>query len=129
MLTVLETQGVFLALNSHLLEATEASEEQAEAIGRVTEDALARAFRKIREGGPDWFVYENGSPKKDRLEDEGRTQIIHTQGLPEKVYAILEDYGDPAEWDQLYEPEVANDLREALGDKRHQLTILFASDY
>jgi hypothetical protein len=125
----METQSVFLALNSRVLKATEASEGVAEAVGRVTKDALARAFRKIKEEGPDWFVYENGSPKEDRLEDEGRTQIIHTQGLPEKIYAILEDYGDPAEWDQMYEPEVAADLREALGDKRHQLTILFASDY
>jgi hypothetical protein len=125
----METQGVFLALNSHVLEAAEASEEQAEAVGRVTKDALARAFKTIKEEGPDWFIYENGSPKEDRLEDEGRTQVIHTQGLPEKVYAILEDYGDPAEWDQMYESEIAADLRETLGDKRHQLTILFASDY
>lgn len=125
----METQGVFLAFNSRVLAAAETSEGVAEAVGRVTKDALARAFRKIREGGPDWFVYKNGSSKEDRLEDEGRTQVIHTEGLPEKVYAILEDYGDPAEWDQMYESETAADLRKTLGDKRHQLTILFASDY
>jgi len=126
---MLEAKSVFLAFNSHFFESMQANEKLSEVAGRLTKDALARAFRKIKEGGPDWFVYENGSPKEDRLEDEGRTQIIHTEGLPEKVYAILEDYGDPAEWDQMYEPEVAADLREALGDKRHQLTILFASDY
>ena len=125
----METQGLFLALNSRVLQATEASEGVAEAVGRVTKDALARAFRKIREGGPDWFVYENGHPKEDRVEDGGRTQVIHTWGLPEKVYAILEDYGDPEEWGEMYEAEVVADLKASLGNKRHQLSIIFASDY
>ena len=126
---MLETQSVFLAFNSHFFESIQANEKLSEVAGRLTKDALARALRKIREGGPDWFVYENGDPRHDRVEDQGRTQIIHIQGLPEKVYAILEDYGDPTKWPEMYEPETVADLRKALGDKRHQLTILFASDY
>ena len=125
----MEMQGVFLALNSRVLQATEASEGVAEAVGRVTKDALARAFKTIKEKGPDWFVYENGSPREDRVEDGGRTQVIHTKGLPEKVYAILEDYGDPEKWGEMYEAEVVADLKASLGGKRHSLTILFASDY
>ena len=126
----METQGVFLALNSRVFEASKLSEGVAEAVGRVTKDALARAFRKIKEGGPDWFVYKNEVPRGyTRLEDGGRTQVIHTEGLPEKVYAILEDYGDPEKWPEMYEAEVVADLKASLGNKRHSLTILFASDY
>lgn len=105
------------------------SQPLASVAGRITNDAMNQAFKTIENGGPNWFVYMNGDQKDDHLEDEGRTQVKHVQGLPEKVYAILEDYGDPAEWVDMYGDVVATTLKAAIGDKRHKLTIMFSSDY
>lgn len=123
------TTGVYLVYTSNFLETMKKSRPLASVAGMITKDALAQALKTINGEGPDWVVYMNGDPQKDRLEDEGRTQIKHVQGLPEKVYAILEDYGDPDQWGEIYEPEVVADLKVALGSKRHKLTIMFASDY
>ena len=125
----MEVTGVYLVYTSRFLETMKKSQTLASVAGRITKDALARALKKIKDGGPDWFIYRDGDPQEDHLEDEGRTQVKHVQGLPEKVYAILEDYGDPETWGEIYPPEVAEDLRSALGDKRHKLTIMFSSEY
>ena len=125
----MEVTGVYLVYTSRFLETMKKSQSLASVAGRITKDALARALKKIKDGGPDWFIYRNGDPQEDHLEDEGRTQVKHVQGLPEKVYAILEDYGDPAEWADMYGADVATELKAALGDKRHKLTVMFASDY
>ena len=125
----MEVTGVYLVYTSRFLETMKKSQPLATVAGKITKDALARALKKIKDGGPDWFIYRDGDPQEDHLEDEGRTQVKHVQGLPEKVYAILEDYGDPETWGEIYPPEVAEDLRSALGNKQHKLTIMFASDY
>lgn len=125
---MIQTTGVYLVYTSNFLETMKASRPLASVGGMVTQDALARALKTIEGGGPDWFVYKNGDPQQDRVEDEGRTQIKHVRGLPEKVYAILEDYGDPETWEDIYPPEVVDDLR-AVNMKRYKLTIMFASDY
>ena len=125
----MEVTGVYLTYTNVFFETMKATQTLATVAGRITKDALARAYKTIKEGGPDWFIYRDGDPQEDHLEDEGRTQVKHVQGLPEKVYAILEDYGDPETWGEIYPPEVAEDLRSALGDKRHKLSIMFASDY
>jgi len=125
----MEVTGVYLTYTNVFFETMKATQTLATVAGKITKDALARAYKTIKEGGPDWFIYMDGDPREDHLEDEGRTQVKHVQGLPEKVYAILEDYGDPETWGEIYPPEVAEDLRSALGDKRHKLSIMFASDY
>ena len=125
----MEVTGVYLTYTNVFFETMKATQTLATVAGKITKDALARALKTIKEGGPDWFIYMDGDPREDHLEDEGRTQVKHVQGLPEKVYAILEDYGDPAEWADMYGANVANELKAALGNRRHKLTILFASDY
>jgi len=125
----MEATGVYLVYTSNFLETMKKSQDLSSQAGRITKDALARALKKIKDGGPDWFIYMDGDPHEDHLEDEGRTQIKHVQGLPEKVYAILEDYGDPAEWIDMYGKDVARTLKAALGTRRHKLTIMFARDY
>lgn len=125
----MRTTSVYLVYTSNFLETMKKSRSLASVAGKITKDALARALKKIKDGGPDWFIYMNGDPHEDHLEDEGRTQVKHVRGLPEKVYAILEDYGDPAEWVEMYGEDVATTLKAALGDRRHKLTIMFASDY
>ena len=125
---LVETTGVYLAYTRVFLETMKVSEALAGLAGKITKDALARAYKTMKEGGPDWFIYMDGDPQEDRTEDEERTAVKHVPGLPEKVYAILEDYGDPETWDTIYPPEVAADLR-AVNMKRHKLTIMFASDY
>ncbi|GAI78640.1 unnamed protein product [marine sediment metagenome] len=126
---IAKTTGVYLAYTRVFFETMKKSRPLSSVAGMVTKDALARALKTIKDGGADWFVYVNGNPQENRTEDEGRTEIMNVQGLPEKVYAILEDYGDPSTWDEIYEPETAETLRSALGNKRHKLTIMFASDY
>jgi len=125
----METTGVYLVYTSVFFKTMEETQTLSDLAGKITKDALASALDTIKKGGPNWFIYKNGNPSEDRLEDEGRTQVKHVQGLPEDVYAILEDYGDPEEWIETYGEETANDLKSVLGDKRHKLTIMFASDY
>jgi len=123
------TTGVYLTYTNVFFETMKKSRPLANVAGMITKDALAQALETIKDGGPDFVVYVNGDPHEDRLEDEGRTQVKHISGLPEKVYAILEDYGDPETWDDIYPPEVARDLKAALGKRRHKLTIMFSSEY
>jgi len=125
----METTGVYLVYTSNFLETMEKSRPLASVGGMITRDALARALETIKDGGPDFVVYVNGDPHEDHQEDEGRTQVKHIRDLPEKVYAILEDYGDPETWDDIYPEDIASDLKTALGNKRHKLTIMFASEY
>lgn len=123
------TTGVYLVYTTNFLETMKKSQALASQAGRITKDALARALKTIKDGGPNWFIYMDGDPQEDRTEDEGRTQVKHVRGLPEKVYAILEDYGDPVEWADMYGEDVARTLKAALGTRRHKLTIMFSSDY
>ena len=125
----MEVTGVYLTYTNVFFETMKKSRLLESVAGMVTKDALARALKTIKEGGADWFIYKNGDPQENRTEDDGRTEIVHVQGLPEKVYAIFEDYGDPAEWADMYGADVANELKAALGNRRHKLTIMFASDY
>jgi len=125
---IAQTEGIFLAYTSVFLETMKASERLSGLAGKITKDALTRAFKTIKNGGPYFYIYKDGDPQEDRTEDEGRTAVKHVPGLPEKVYAKLEDYGDPETWDDIYPPEVAAALR-AVDMKRHKLTVMFASDY
>ena len=63
-------------------------------------------------------------------EDDGRTLVTYDHGLEEfqKVYAILSDLGDPSEWDELYEKEVAEELRRA-PNCRFVVTFMLADEY
>ena len=61
-------------------------------------------------------------------EDEGRTLITFMDGLPKKVYAKKDDYGDPATWDKIYDQEVAQDLKTS-GIARYVFTFMLAEDY
>jgi hypothetical protein len=61
-------------------------------------------------------------------EDENRTLITFMDGLNKKVYAKLDDYGEPDEWDKLYEPEIVKRLREA-PNCRYTITFMLAEEY
>lgn len=124
-----QVEGIYLTYTSVFFETMKATKILAGLGGKITKDALARAFKTIKEGGPDFYVYENGDPSDDRIEDAGRTVVNHIPGLPEKVYAKLEDYGDPETWGDIYDEDTAYMLRRTLGEKRHKLTIMLASDY
>jgi len=72
----------------------------------------------IKPDKPDWIVfYPDG---EERLEDGGRTLITSMAGLKRKVYAILDDYGDP------------ETLRKYSGlnvNTRYAITFLLADEY
>lgn len=63
-----------------------------------------------------------------QYEDEGRTAIYHVRDLAKKVYAKKDDYGDPEKWDELYEKEVAEDLKKS-GIARYVFTFMLAEEY
>jgi len=122
--------GVYLCYTSNFFKTMERSQPLASVAGRITKDALNRALNTVKGlAGADFFIYKNGDPKENRKEDGGRTEIVHINGLPEKVYAVMDDYGDPAEWVNMYGEDIASDLKAALGNRRHKLTIMFSSDY
>lgn len=125
-----QTTGLMLVCTSNFLETMKKNPVTAEVAERVIRDALNRATNTVNGiAGADMFIYKNGKPSENRKEDGGRTEIVHINGLPEKVYAKLEDYGEPSTWMDIYEPDTAEMLKEVMGNKRHKLTVMFASDY
>ena len=74
------------------------------------------------------FLVLDPECRENRLEDEGRTLRTVNPWTKKKVYAVLDDYGDPKEWDQIYEPEIADELRKA-PDCRYVITFMLASEY
>ena len=94
----------------------------------LTDRAMREAKQTIDKGGPDFYVF-NGGNGEERLEDGGRTKVIGSPGVVAKTYAILEDYGNPEKWAEMYEPEIVADLREGLRGARYKLTIMLSSDY
>ena len=87
---------------------------------------MAYATKHIRPQKPNWVVFSDGV--KEHLEDDGRTLVTPIKGLTKKVYAILDDYGEPGEWDKIYSKEVADELRKA-PNCRFTLTFLLSSEY
>ena len=63
-----------------------------------------------------------------RYEDERRTAIYHVRGLPKKVYAKVDDFGEPAQWDGMYDKETADELRRA-PNCRYTITFMLAEEY
>jgi len=61
-------------------------------------------------------------------EDENRTLITFMDGLTQKVYAILDDFGEPSEWGKMYEPSIVKRLREA-PNCRYTITFMLADEY
>jgi hypothetical protein len=75
----------------------------------------------------DFIVYKP-EPCQKRIEDEAKTLITHIEGLDKKVYAKLDDYGNPNEWDQMYDEETACDLKKS-GIACYIITFMLASEY
>ena len=131
---IVTTMRIALVYTSNWLseysEETRDGEKRISLVGAAVADrALREAKQTIDKGkGPDFYVF-NGGNGEERLEDGGRTKILGFPGVVAKTYATLEDYGDPEEWPQMYEPEIVQDLREGLHGSRYKLTVMLASDY
>ena len=86
---------------------------------------LTYALRRIRPDKPNWIgVYPNDGETKEHLEDEGRTLITAMEGLNQKVYVILDDFGS------------VEALKENMGEyappnlnTKYVVTFLLASEY
>ena len=101
-------------------------------ISKLSEDAqiaimkyaLARINPKTN-----WVIFDPNC-EQDRLEDEGRTLRVGMKhlNLKKKVYAILDDFGEPSEWDKMYEPEITESLRKA-PNCRYTITFLLGEEY
>jgi hypothetical protein len=61
-------------------------------------------------------------------EDDDRTLITFMDGLNKKVYAKLDDYGEPNEWENLYDSETVKTLRQA-PNCRYTITFMLAEEY
>jgi len=66
--------------------------------------------------------------KENRLEDEGRTLIAVNPWSQKKIYVKLDDFGDPAKWTEMYDPETVEDLKKA-GTGRFVITFMLAEEY
>jgi hypothetical protein len=75
----------------------------------------------------DFLVFKS-QPVETHKEDEGRTLITHVKGLSKKVYAKLDDYGQPNKWDELYDKETADDLKKS-GVAQYVITFMLAEEY
>lgn len=77
-------------------------------LSEVPESVQARimlyALRRIKRDKPNWVVFyppdsppsncEECKTEQPHLEDEGRTLVVpNWEGLPKKVFAILDDFG------------------------------------
>jgi len=74
------------------------------------------------------FIVFKPTPCETHYEDEGRSLMTYIEGLPKKVYAKLDDFGDPAKWTELYDPETVEDLKKA-GTGRFVITFMLAEEY
>ena len=71
------------------------------------------------------FIVYYPPHQREHLEDEGRTLIASVEGLTKKVYVKLDDFGDPAKWTELYDPETVEHLKKA-GTGRFVITFMLA---
>ena len=55
---------------------------------------MAYGLRQIQPAKPNWVIFHpEGNGVEEHLEDEGRTLVTGMDGLKDKVYAILDDFG------------------------------------
>ena len=133
-MVVVTTMRIALVYTSNWL--SEYSEEGPDGEKRISPVGASVADRAMREAkrtidrgtGPDFWVFKGGSGE-EHAEDGGRTKVIGLPGVVAKTYATLEDYGDPEQWPEMYEPEIVEDLREGLQGARYKLTVMLAEDY
>lgn len=99
-------------------------------ISEIPEDVQAKimSFALKRISPKTNFVVLDPECRENCLEDEGRTLRTVNLWIKKKVYAVLDDYGDPEGWDQIYEPETADELRKA-PNCRYVITFMLASEY
>ena len=99
-------------------------------ISEIPEDVQAKimSFVLKRISPKTNFLVLDPECQENKLEDEGRTLRTVNPWTKKKVYAVLDDYGDPKEWDQIYEPETAEELRKA-PNCRYVITFMFAEEY
>jgi hypothetical protein len=83
-------------------------------------------------GKPDMIVlYPCDRNNNYRYEDDGRTLVTCAEGLDEKVFVILSDFGDPEKWGELYgyDPDLVERLRKATKGNRYIITFMLADEY
>jgi len=77
---------------------------------------------------PTDFVIYGTEAGPEHFEDEGRSLSTYIQGTTKKVYAKLDDYGLPEKWDELYDKEVADELKKGIHG-RFVVTFMLAEEY
>jgi len=83
-------------------------------------------------GKPDMIVfYPECDGVKTHYEDEGRTLVTCAEGLDEKVFVVLSDFGDPERWGELYgyDPDLVERLQKATKGSRYVVTFMLAHEY
>jgi hypothetical protein len=87
----------------------------------------------LNAGKPDMIVFYpcDSNDNYPRYEDEGRTLVTCAEGLDEKVFAILSDFGDPEQWSELYgyDPDLVERLQKATKGNRYVVTFMLADEY
>jgi hypothetical protein len=87
---------------------------------------MAHALENLE--APTDFVIYGTEEVSEHFEDEGRSLSTYIQGTTKKVYAKLDDYGLPEKWDELYDKEVADELKKGIHG-RFVVTFMLAEEY
>jgi len=87
---------------------------------------MAHAFENLK-APTDFLIYETEAGP-EHFEDEGRSLSTFIPGTTKKVYAKLDDFGPPDKWDELYDKEVADDLKKGIHG-RFVVTFMLAEEY
>ena len=87
---------------------------------------MAHALKHLKVS-TDFVIYET-EEVSEHFEDEGRSLSTFIPGTTKKVYAKLDDYGPPDKWDEMYDKEVADDLKKGIHG-RFLITFMLAEEY
>ena len=87
---------------------------------------MAHALKHFK--APTDFIIYGTEEVTEHFEDEGRSLSTYIPGTTKKVYAKLDDYGSPDEWDEMYEEKVADDLKKGIHG-RFVITFMLAEEY
>jgi len=80
---------------------------------------ITETLKKIDVEKPNFIVFDPDADKEE-LEDEGRTLRMPFRDIPERIYAILDDYGSP---------EVLSSQMGTNVDTQYTITFLLSSEY
>lgn len=89
----------------------------------IQADIMHKSFKRISPDKPNMIVFFPEGEREEILEDQGRTLVTTAKGLTKKVYAKLDDFGNPQALKENMGPYAPR------GNIQHVLTFMLAEEY